>query len=261
MERGAERSEGRPGAWCALRRPAWAEAEATRAFARGLWAGLPIVAGYLPIGLAFGVVAVQAGLTPAEALAMSLVVFAGSAQFAAAGMVAAGAAPAALVATTFLINLRHVLFGAALAPRLGERRWGRLAVAAFGLTDEVFAVAQATLDRVPRPWPYLMGLEVAAYGSWCAASWLGAAIGGALEGLGAWGLDYALPAMFLALIALQLGDRAGRGLVVAAVAAGVSLAVGALGWTHWRVLAAALVGSAVGVGMERCASRCSGPSS
>ncbi|HEY8551924.1 MAG TPA: AzlC family ABC transporter permease [Thermaerobacter sp.] len=260
MEQGVERGEGRRLAWRGLRPPAWAEAEAGRAFGRGLLAGLPIVAGYLPIGLAFGVVAVQAGLTAAEALAMSLLVFAGSAQFAAAGMLAAGAAPAALVATTFLINLRHVLFGAALAPRLGERRWSRLAVAAFGLTDEVFAVAQATLDRAPRPWPYLIGLEVAAYTSWCGASWLGAVIGGALEGLAAWGLDYALPAMFLALIALQLGGRPGRGLVVAAVAACVSLAVGALGWPHWRVLAAALVGSAVGVGMERCASRWSRPS-
>ncbi|WP_148235716.1 AzlC family ABC transporter permease [Thermaerobacter marianensis] len=236
-----------------LVRPAWAGTGAGSAFGRGLLAGLPIVAGYLPIGLAYGVVAVQAGLTPSEALAMSLLVFAGSAQFAAAGMLAAGAATGTLVATTLLINLRHVLFGAALAPRLGERRWGRLALVAFGLTDEVFAVAQATLGGVAQPWPYLLGLEVAAYASWCGASWLGAVIGDALEGLAGWGLDYALPAMFLALIALQLGGRPARGLLVAAVAAGVSLALGALGWRHWQVLGAALAGSAVGVGVERCA--------
>ncbi|WP_460039477.1 AzlC family ABC transporter permease [Thermaerobacter litoralis] len=242
-------------------RPVWAGAGQRGAFARGLVAGLPIVAGYLPIGLAYGVVAVQAGLTPLEAVAMSLLVFAGSAQFAAAGMLAAGAATASLVVTTFLINLRHVLFGAALAPRLGERRWGRLALAAFGLTDEVFAVAQATLDGAPRPWPYLLGLEVAAYVAWCGASAAGALIGDALAGLADWGLDYALPAMFLALIALQLGGRMGRGLVVAGVAAAVSLGLGALGWTHWRVLGAALAGSAVGVVMDRCASRCSRPSS
>ncbi|EKP95741.1 AzlC family ABC transporter permease [Thermaerobacter subterraneus] len=241
--------------------PAWAGSGERGAFARGLVAGMPIVAGYLPIGLAYGVVAVQAGLTPLEALAMSVLVFAGSAQFAAAGMMAAGAATATLVATTFLINLRHVLFGAALAPRLAERRWGRLALAAFGLTDEVFAVAQATLEGVARPWPYLLGLEVAAYASWCGASWLGAWIGDALTGLGDWGLDYALPAMFLALIALQLGGRVGRGLVVALVAAGVSLALGAAGWPHWRVLGAAVAGSAVGVVMDRCARRWWRPSS
>ena len=242
-------------------RPAVVSEGARADFARGLAQGLPIVTGYLPIGLAYGVIAVQAGLSPLEALAMSLLVFAGSAQFAAAGMLAGPASTGALVATTFLINLRHALFGAALAPRLGERRPGRLALAAFGLTDEVFAVAQATLAGAAHPLAYLYGLEVAAYASWCGASWLGAVLGEELRGLEAWGLDYALPSMFLALIALQLGERRGRGILVALVAAVVSLAFGRLGWSHLQVLAAALAGSAVGVVADWLAARSSASSS
>lgn len=238
-----------------------ASTAAREAFVRGLVQGMPIVAGYLPIGFAYGVIAAQSGLSPLEALAMSLIVFAGSAQFAAVGLLAGAASAGTLVATTFLINLRHALFGAALAPRLGEHRLGRLALAAFGLTDEVFAVAQATLGSAGRPLPYLYGLEVAAYSSWCVASWLGASLGEVLRGVEGWGLDYALPAMFLALIALQLGERRGRGLLVAVVAAAASLGLGQAGWTRFQVLGAALMGSAVGVLAEWYGSRSSSSSS
>ncbi|HEY8394425.1 MAG TPA: AzlC family ABC transporter permease [Thermaerobacter sp.] len=244
-----------------LRPSAPARSPSREAFVRGLVQGLPIVAGYLPIGFAYGVIAAQSGLSPLEALAMSLIVFAGSAQFAAVGLLAGAASAGTLVATTFLINLRHALFGAALAPRLGERRLGRLALAAFGLTDEVFAVAQATLGSVNAPLAYLYGLEVAAYTSWCAASWLGATLGEALRGVEGWGLDYALPAMFLALIALQLGERRARGLLVAGVAAAVSLWLGEAGWARFQVLGAALVGSAVGVLAEWYGTRSSSSSS
>ncbi|MGE5653154.1 MAG: AzlC family ABC transporter permease, partial [Bacillota bacterium] len=84
----------------------------------GARAALPIVLGYVPIGLAFGVLAVQQGLGVPGIFLMSLIVYAGSAQFIATGMLAAGASPTAIIATTFLVNLRHLLMSASMSAHL-----------------------------------------------------------------------------------------------------------------------------------------------
>ena len=81
----------------------------------GVIAGWPICLGYIPIGMAFGVLAQKAGLTPIEIGMMSILVFAGSAQFIAVSMLTAGASATAIIATTFVVNLRHVLMSSALA--------------------------------------------------------------------------------------------------------------------------------------------------
>lgn len=225
-------------------------APARESFRMGVRQALPIVLGYLPIGLSYGVVAQQSGLSPLEALLMSVIVYAGAAQFAASGMLAQGAALPSIVGATFLLNLRHLLFSAALAPRLAEKRVPRLALAAFWVTDEVFAVAQTAIDDAPRPIWYVWGLGLTAYSSWGAASFAGATIGQSLSGFGDLGLDYALPAMFLALLVLQLGSRHRAGTAVAIVAGLLSLGLRAIGWRDIHVLLATLAGAAVGMVLE-----------
>lgn len=244
MSRGMEPDGGR---WASL-----------SSFRVGLRHGAPIVLGYLPVGFSFGVVAQQAGFSWAEALLMSLVVYAGASQFAAVALLSQAAGVLAVVATTFLVNLRHALYGAALAPRLRETRPSRLVPAAFWLTDEVFAVAQARLEEAPRPLPYVLGLEAAAYSSWALGT-LGGALGGAaLAGVGGLGLEYALVAMLVALLALQVGRaRWRREVVVAVVAGGLSLALALAGVRGLNVLVAALAGAAVGVVMESWSGRAS----
>ena len=106
----------------------------------GLNAGWPICLGYLPIGMAFGVLAQKAGLTSLQIGLMSIMVFAGSSQFIAVSLLAAGASAPAIVTTTFVVNLRHVLMSSALAVYLRAAHRGWLALYAYGVTDESFAV-------------------------------------------------------------------------------------------------------------------------
>lgn len=103
-------------------------------------AATPVVMGYIPIAIAFGILASQVGLGIAEAAAMSVFVFAGSAQFIAVGMIGAGNSIGAIVVTTFLVNLRHLLMSAALSPHLRGLSHKELAWFGFQLTDETFAL-------------------------------------------------------------------------------------------------------------------------
>ena len=107
---------------------------------QGLVAGWPICLGYIPIGLAFGVLAQKADLNPLQIGLMSLVVFAGSSQFIAISMLSSGAGLAPIVATTFMVNLRHLLMSSALSVHLQHIRKKALALFAYGVTDESFAI-------------------------------------------------------------------------------------------------------------------------
>ncbi len=106
----------------------------------GLTAGWPICLGYLPIGIALGVLAQKAGLSPLAVGLMSMFVFAGSSQFIAVSMLAGGATFVAIIVTTFMVNLRHLLMSSSLSVFLNGSRKGLLFLFAYGLTDESFAV-------------------------------------------------------------------------------------------------------------------------
>ena len=183
----------------------------------GLRAAVPVVIGYLPAAAAFGVAARGAGLGTAEAVCMSLVVYSGAGQFALVGLLAAGASLPFAGITALLLSLRHVLYGPALAPRL--RRLGPLRAAplAFGLTDEVFAVASVELRGRRASFGWLAALEVGVYVTWAVGTWIGAgagaAITGALPSL-APALGFALPALFVALLVPLLSPALLAALVV-----------------------------------------------
>lgn len=168
--------------------------------ASGAW---PICIGYFPIGLALGVLAQQAGIPWWAVAMMSLLVFAGSAQFICVAMLAAGAAPLAIVYTTFVVNLRHTLMSSALAVCLAGVSRRFLALFAYGVTDESFAVNMTRFraggwDR----WRALITNHLANL------VWILATITGALLGQfvpqGAFGIDYALTGMFICLLVFQL---------------------------------------------------------
>ena len=109
-------------------------------FWEGAKATFPLVVGAIPFGIIFGALAVTSGLSPGAASAMSAIVFAGSAQFIAAGLVASGVSTLIIVLTTFVVNLRHALYSATLAPHMKHlpQRW--LVPLGFFLTDETFVV-------------------------------------------------------------------------------------------------------------------------
>lgn len=173
---------------------------------QGAAAGWPICLGYFPIGLALGVLAQKAGLPWWAVAMMSVLVFAGSAQFICVAMLAAGASTPAIILTTFVVNLRHVLMSSALAVYLQGVNRRFLSLYAYGVTDESFAVnltrfRSGNWDR----WRALVVNHLAN------AVWVIATICGALVGQfvpqGALGIDYALTGMFICLLVFQLQGR------------------------------------------------------
>lgn len=208
----------------------------------------PIAMGYVPVGMAYGVLAGKAGLGAVNVLAMSLLVYAGSAQLVAVGFFAAGASALSIVATTFVVNLRHLLFATALAPSLAGWSKRGLAAFAFELTDETFALHAARFGRGDRDRALTMGINILAQASWVAGTALGLFVGDILGDGRAFALDFALPGMFLALLAAQLKTRS----QVAAALAGGALSLGAvgLGLSGIGTLLAGLLGAACGMGVE-----------
>ena len=190
----------------------------------GIRAAWPICLGYIPIGLAFGVLAQKAGLSAAAVGLMSALVFAGSAQFIAVAMLGTGAGTAAIVATTFAVNLRHLLMSSALSVPLKGLRKRWLTLFAYGVTDESFAVNLARFREGGWDWKRALTVNHVTNAVWVMSTVAGA-LGGALIPAHAFGIDYALMGMFLCLLVYQLR---GRMYVLTAVIAGTS-AVAAAG--------------------------------
>ncbi len=173
---------------------------------QGAAAAWPIGLGYFPIGLALGVLAQQAGLPWWSVAMMSILVFAGSAQFICVAMLAANASPLAIIFTTFVVNLRHTLMSSALAVYLPGVNRLFLAIFSYGITDESFAVNLAHFrDGHWDRWRALVVNHLANI------VWIIATVSGVLVGQfvpqGAFGIDYALTGMFICLLVFQFQGR------------------------------------------------------
>jgi 4-azaleucine resistance transporter AzlC len=219
------------------------------------WAGfretIPLEVGAIPFGIIFGAVAVTSGLSGQAAAAMSALVFAGSSQFIAAGLVAGGAGIPIIVLTTFVVNLRHALYGVSLAPYMKHlpQRW--LLPLGFWLTDESYLVV---IKRFQQPdaspykhWFYL-GSAITMYVNWQICTWIGIVAGSSIPNPLAWGLDFALPVTFIGMLVPSIRRRSMLMCVIAAGAAAVAFAglPSRLG-----LLAAILAGIVVGVATKR----------
>ncbi|MFZ4859149.1 MAG: AzlC family ABC transporter permease [Desulfuromonadaceae bacterium] len=170
---------------------------------RGLSAAWPICLGYFPIGLSLGVLAQKGGLVPWQMAAMSILVFAGGSQFIAVAMIGVGASPLAIVSTTFMVNLRHLLMSSALSVHFPGVSRRFLALFAYGLTDESFAVNMTRFNQ--GDWHYYSALTLnhAANATWIVSTVAGVYLG-QLVPPGAAGVDYALTGMFICLLVFQL---------------------------------------------------------
>ncbi len=172
----------------------------------GALAAWPICLGYFPIGLALGVLAQQAGIPWWAVAMMSIIVFAGSAQFICVSMLVSSASPLAIILTTFVVNFRHTLMSSALAVYLSGVNRKFLAIFAYGLTDESFAVNMALFKG--GAWNRFQALSVnhVANFTWCISTVAGCLIGQFIP-KGAFGIDYALSAMFICLLVFQIQNR------------------------------------------------------
>ncbi|MBD3308755.1 branched-chain amino acid ABC transporter permease [candidate division KSB3 bacterium] len=232
-----------------LRRFALARGHGGEGWLRGAVQASPIMMGYLPVGLAFGVLAQNAGISPLNTVLMSLLVYAGASQFIAVGLLAGGVPPVSIILTTFIVNLRHLIMASALAPALKGWRRRELAAFAFHLTDETFAVHATNFAAENPPKPQVFATNVTAYASWTGGTSLGIVLGQRVTDVQPFALDFALPALFIVLLVLQVTTRLH---VLVAGIAGIG-AVGLLqaGLEHWNVMLATVVGATIGVCLEQ----------
>src|SRR2546428_8316106 len=234
-------------------------------FAAGAKAEVPVLFGVLPFGLIYGALALQAGIPPMAALAMSSIVLAGSAQFVGTQLFAADAPGALIILTTFVVNLRHMLYSASVAPYLSRLglRWKLLL--AYLLSDEAYAMAithyreketQSGSRAVPqsrndeseldqRHW-FFLGAGATLWTTWQVSTAIGIYVGARIPE--SWNLEFALPLTFVALVRPAVTDRA---TAAAAVAAGI-VAVLAHGLAlRLGLIMAAATGIGIGILTER----------
>ena len=216
-----------------------------REFLDGTMAAAPLLAGAIPFGLIYGVLAIKAGLSPALAIAISAVVFAGSAQFMITGLVAVATPGALIILAVVIINLRHALYSAALADKLQRLSLPWKGLLAYLLTDEAYAAAIRRFNDGSAPgnrhW-FLFGAGFALWLVWQLSTIAGVFLGGRIPA--SWSLDFAGTLTFIAIVVPLLRDRA------AWVAMGVAGLVSVLAFAlpfKLAIIAAALAGMAAGI--------------
>lgn len=215
---------------------------------RGVLAGaracLPIALGAGVYGVVFGILARQTGMSLAEALLMSAIVFAGASQLVALGLWVTPLPVGALILTTLIVNLRHVLMGASLQPWLARLPRKRVYASLFFMTDESWALTLGSLTAGGGDGAFLLGSGLTLYLFWGAATTIGELASGLVSDPAQWGLDFAFTAVFLALlVGLWRGKSDLLPWIVAAV-----VAVAAAYWLpgKWYILLGGLAGSLIG---------------
>jgi 4-azaleucine resistance transporter AzlC len=221
-----------------------------REFLAGARAVVPMILGAIPFGLIYGVLAVESGLSPGAAIAMSMFVFAGSSQFIAVSMLRDGAASLLIILTTFIVNARHALYSASLGPYLSylPQRW--LLPLAFMLTDESFAITigrfESTAGKSPNRHWFMLGANIAMYANWQLVTLIGIVAGSQLGGANL-GLDFAMSVTFIGIVVPLIRTR--PMLVCLIVAGAAAFALNGLPYML-GLLIAALLGIAAGYAAE-----------
>lgn len=223
-------------------------------FWKGVKDCVPTLLGYLSIGVAAGVVEKTAGLSIAEIALLSILVYAGSAQFIAAGMIVMSNPVSAIVFTIFFVNLRHFLMSAALSPYFRHLSpWRNMFIGSL-LTDETFAVAMNELSKKKYgSYKWMVGLNITAYLNWILANILGGVFGKWIPNPESFGLDFALPAMFIGLLVLQIMSQKKYFVDIMVVISAVALVIGVSFFFSGSVgiIIATILGATIGMVIEK----------
>ncbi|MBT3336810.1 MAG: AzlC family ABC transporter permease [Anaerolineae bacterium] len=217
-------------------------------FLHGIKDELPILVGVIPFGMIYGILALGAGLSEAEAQAMSVIVFAGSAQFMLVQLAGIGTPALVMIVTGFVINLRHALYSASVAPHVRKLPPLWKGILAYLLTDEAYAVAITRYykrDASPLKHWYFLGAGLALWTSWQISSAVGIFLGTQVPS--SWSLDFTLALTFIALVVPALKDRPS---VLAALSAGIVAILSAGLPYKLNLIVAAIVGIIVGLWSE-----------
>ena len=215
----------------------------------GLLTAFPVVLGYIPIGMAYGVLAKEAGLSNVNTILMSIIVYAGSGQLIAASLFGGGVSSISIILTTFIVNFRHFLMAASITSFLKSWRKRDLISFSFQLTDETFALhttrfSQQKLDKKTTFW-----INLLCHSGWVSGSVIGVIATQLLENTALFGVDFALPAMFIALLALQVKKL--FQVMIGLLAGTLSVIFFLSGMGQWNVILATIITATIGAGVKR----------
>lgn len=185
---------------------------------------LPVAASGIVDGIVFGILAIQAGLGIFEAMLFSLIINAGSSQFAAVGLISQGVIGWPMLVSTALLNARHMLYGLSLGPFFKKTSGWKLSLLAAQLNDETFAVKITYLNKTNKPsMAYFFGASLTDYAIWNGSTLIGTLLGTIILNPEKWGLDFAFIATFIGFLAINLKNKF---YVVAAIVASVFACIG-----------------------------------
>lgn len=220
--------------------------QAVHSIKPGLIAAIPIVVGYFPVAMAFGLLSKTVELSLLDSCLFSFIVFAGASQFMALDLIKAGISFWDIILATFLLNLRHFMMSASLAVRLKEIKKGWLPFVAFGITDESFAVA--SLKEGQLNLSYILTLQTAAYLAWAAGTFTGYLIGTALPEALQNSLGVGLYAMFTAILVPEI-KKSNSVLCLSLLAGALYLIIDYCSFfpAGWNLIATILLASSMGV--------------
>jgi predicted branched-subunit amino acid permease len=214
-------------------------------FWKGVQDAIPVMLGYIPIAMAYAAAAGNAGMTFWQSVSLSVFVYTGAGQMAAAGMIAAKASAAAIVVTVFIMNLRHIIMSTVVMNDLKEEPMWKRILLSFGVTDEVFAVFSVKHSHDAL---YFAGLALASWVSWWAGTMFGCFALNFLPDSLISALSITLYAMFLALLVPGLKQHAKLAGPVA-VTAICSLILGQVMASSWALILSSLLGALAGLFM------------
>lgn len=217
-------------------------------FILGAKASFPLVIGAIPFGIIFGTLAVKNGLSILATMGMSLFVFAGSAQFIAIGLLAIGTSIPIILVTTFIVNLRHLLYAANLLPHVRQFPHYWRGILAFALTDETFAVVANRIakDKQVSRW-YFFGSVSYMYVNWNICTAIGILIGESIPNIANWGLEVAMPVTFIGMVIPYLKNKP---MWAAVLMAGVISLIASPLPHKLGLMMATLAGVSTGIGLE-----------
>lgn len=169
---------------------------------------IPIVLGYLPVAISFTLIAVEAGLSNAEIIAMSILVLGAASQIAAIPLIDGGYSIIYIFFITLLINFRHAALAATLAPCLQKLSFPELALFSYGLTDEAFSIHALDIERERFAKHIAIAVNVGVHFIWVMATVVGCFVGAFIVKYFSFiRLDFALPAMFLSIVTLYFKGK------------------------------------------------------
>ncbi|MDD3895033.1 MAG: AzlC family ABC transporter permease [Syntrophomonadaceae bacterium] len=216
---------------------------------QGMRDSIPIVLGYFPLGFAFGVLAVQVGLSIFQSVLMSVLCFTGAGQYISIGVMQAGGAVITAILANILVNLRYFLFATSMVPHYKDLPTVPASILSYGLTDETYAVAISRYQTRPATIAYMAGLNLTSHIAWITSTFIGAALGMLITNTDQYGFGFALPAMYTCLLVFMINKRSD---IIAALSAALTCLV--IGWlipasmaNMSNIIIATILGATIGV--------------